>query len=250
MLISHLKTSEGLLFSLLGPSLDKGSLPALFYFALSAHESFSIDPYNQIVKHLNTDRLRIFTLDIPGHGKGLVAEKALTFWAQKMEQGIDVLTPFFKKVKKSIDELVTQNFIEKGQLGMIGLSRGGFIACHIAAICPQVEYILGFAPLTCLSYAREFENKNIYSFDLETLIPYLYRKKIRFYIGNQDTRVGTKHCFNWIYQLAKFAKKQRILSPPIELMINPSIGYLGHGTPPYIFKAGANWIKQVMEIKI
>ncbi len=249
MLISHLKTSNGLLFSLIGPSLDKGPLSTLFYFALSAHENFSIDPYNQIVKYFKTDHVRILTLDLPGHGKGLASEKALTLWAKKMAEGEDILTPFFEKVKKGIDELCEDNLIERGKLGVIGLSRGAFIACHIAAICPQIEYILGFAPLTSLSYAREFKSKDVCSFNLETLFLFLYRKKIRFYIGNQDTRVGTDHCFNWIYQLAKFAKQHHIYSPPFELIMSPSIGYLGHGTPPYIFKAGATWIKQIMDIE-
>jgi hypothetical protein len=35
-------------------------------------------------------------------------------------------------------------------------------------------------------------------------------------------------------------KKTRVAQ--VELLIYPSIGQMGHGTPPEIFKQGADWI--------
>ncbi|MCB1081898.1 MAG: alpha/beta hydrolase, partial [Chlamydiia bacterium] len=69
------------------------------------------------------------------------------------------------------------------------------------------------------------------------------KKKVRFYIGNHDMRVGTDHAFSFIQNLAKEAHTHRIRTSPIELIIGPSIGYQGHGTAPQTFQSGAEWVK-------
>ena len=118
----------------------------------------------------------------------------------------------------------------------------------MAALCPELSFILGFAPLTRLSYAKEFQNgPDVSHFDLEKLVSKLYNRKIRFYIGNLDTRVGTQHTFKLVSRLAEEAKNHRIRSAPIELIVGPSIGYQGHGTGPHVFQAGVDWIQSLLE---
>lgn len=246
MKISQIKISETLTFSFVGPPLEAGPLKTVFYFALSAQDSLETDPYNQPVRFLYSDDLRIFTVTIPGHEEGLRPESAIQVWAKKMEGGMDVLSPFFKSVKHGIDSLLEKNLILDEKLGVMGLSRGAFVASHIAALSPNIHWILGFAPLCRLSTVKDFQSTpHAPILDLETLIPKLYHKVIRFYIGNQDKRVGTEHAFQLIYQLATEAKRQRIHSPPLELIIGPSIGYLGHGTAPHVFQAGVDWIRKM-----
>ena len=246
MKISTLKISNDLTFSFVGPPLSAGPLPTMFYFALSSEDSFGTDPYNQPVRFLDSDELRIFTVTIPGHETGLKPENAITLWAEKFRQGHDLLSPFFQSVKEGIDYLIKNNLILEEKLGAMGLSRGAFVACHIAALCPAIRLILGFAPLTCLNHAKEFQGgPDVSSFNLEHLIPSLYDRIIRFYIGNQDTRVGTEKAFKLVHDLATEAKNCRIRSAPIELTIGPSIGYEGHGTAPHVFQAGVDWIKKL-----
>ena len=107
-----------------------------------------------------------------------------------------------------------------------------------------MTHILGFAPLTRLTHNKEFVGEEAESLALVHLHSKLFDRKIRFFIGNHDTRVGTHNAFEFIEALAQEAHRSRIRSSPIELIVGPSIGYQGHGTSPEIFKAGAEWIKQ------
>ena len=50
-----------------GPSLEKGPLPTLIYFALSAEDSLQCDPFNRPVQFLEGLPLRIFSITLPGH---------------------------------------------------------------------------------------------------------------------------------------------------------------------------------------
>lgn len=248
MKISQVKVSDSLTFSFVGPNLEKGPLPTIFYFALSAKDSFETDPYNQVVRFLQSDKWRIFTVILPGHEEGRKPENAISYWAEEMNQGNDLLTPFFQEVARGIQYLLQENFIQKDLFGCMGLSRGVFVAAHVAALCPELRFILGFAPLTKLSYAKEFQNgPDVSHFDLETLASKLYDRKIRFYIGNIDSRVSTRNTFELVSHLAEEAKNHRIRSSPIELIIGPSIGYQGHGTGPQVFQAGVDWIRSIME---
>lgn len=244
MNLSTLKVSDTLTFSILGPPLSAGPLPTVFYFALSAQDSFQTDPYNQPARFLACDQIRLFTATLPGHEEGLKPENALHVWAEKMSEDPHYLTRFFEDVKNGIDKLLEQNLIPEGKLGAIGLSRGCLIASHIAALCPEIRTLCGFAPLTRLSHAKEFQNgPDASAYDLQHLTPKLYDRTIRFYIGNLDKRVGTEYTFELVQTLAKEAKTHRIHSPPIEMVIGPSIGYQGHGTGPQVFQAGVNWMK-------
>jgi len=235
---------------LLAPLLTKAPLPTVFYFALSAKDSLETDPYNQPTRFLHSEECRIFTVTLPGHEEGRRPENAITYWAEKMKEGTDLLTPFFQEVKTGIDYLQNENLILDGKFGVMGLSRGAFIASHVAALCPEIRFILGFAPQTRLSQAKEFqEGPDISHLDLKNLVPKLYDRTIRFYIGNLDKRVGTKNAFELICDLAEEAKNRRIRSAPIELIIGPSIGFQGHGTGPDVFQAGSDWIKHLWKVE-
>ena len=237
-----LETPGGSSLLFVGPPLKEGPKPALFYFALSSKDSLEKDPFNQPVQYLQGSAFRIFSMTLPGHENNLPPENALTLWAEKMKKGEAVLAPFIKQLKEAIDHL-TPYFLE-GQLSVAGLSRGAFIACHIAALCPQITHILGFAPLTKLEQTKEFRDSQIETWDLEHLTSVLCNRTVRFYIGNQDTRVGTQHAFDFIHKLATAAQQRRIRSSPIELIIGPSIGYQGHGTSPSVFQSGVDWLKE------
>ena len=229
-----------------GPPLEEGPLPAFFYFALSAGDSLETDPYNQPVKLLQKNLCRIFSVTLPGHENNHSPQKAINIWVEKMSKGEEVIPNFIQKLKEAIDYL-SPNF-RNGKLAVIGLSRGAFIACHIAAVCPQISHILGYAPLTKLSILKEYKFSNNSFLDLENLASKIYNRKLRFYIGNCDTRVGVEHAFSMIHKLSKAANERKISSPSIELIISPSIGYKGHGTSPETFKNGIEFLKKEVNI--
>jgi len=227
----------------IGPSLDEGPLPSVFYFALSAQESLSLDPYNQPAVYLAKNGMRVFSLDLPAHGPNLNPTDALRVWAEEFQAGKDPLAPFLQKARSAINALIDKGLIEKEKIGFMGLSRGGLVSSLVAAemdICA----IVGFAPMTELTYAKEFgsDTGGAEQYTLTRYVDALCLKTIRFYIGNRDIRVGTDKCYELALQLANKAYDKGSRSPPIELIVAPSIGHLGHGTAKDTFEVGANWL--------
>jgi hypothetical protein len=240
---------------IVGPPLHEGPLPAFFYFGLSAKESLCTDPYNQPVAFLAHKRLRIFSITLPFHNLPIDPQSALTEWANAFERNEDFLTPFLDNACRLIEKIDSAGYFLPNQVGVAGLSRGAFIATHLAARCPLIQHLLGYAPLSQLSKARGFASLHadpeslhaLAKFDLTHLIPSLIGKNLRFYIGNHDTLVGTATCFSFIEQLSEASYNERIRSPQVELTIFPSIGYLGHGTPQHIFEDGAAWMSRKIQ---
>lgn len=235
-----------------GKDLKEGPLPTVIYFALSAKESLRTDPFNQMVAFLEKYPMRIFSVDLPYHGEGLAATDAMKAWAEEILAGNDPLTPFLEKTAESLQFLLDQGHILEESVAVVGLSRGAFVATDIAGRLPWIKNILGFAPLTKLSYAKEFHsllpNEIVSSLDLSFQIPQLIHKTMRFYISNRDTRVSTKECFTFISTLANHAYEERVRVPHIELLIKPPLGHQGHGTSKEIFEEGAMWLLDKLKV--
>ncbi|NGX59010.1 MAG: hypothetical protein KR126chlam3_00154 [Chlamydiae bacterium] len=233
----------------IGPSLEKGRLPSVFYFALSAQESLELEPFNQPAKYLAKQGIRVFSLDLPAHGPDLQAIDAVGIWAEEFQEGRDPLAPFLKKVHFAFDALMEKGLIVREKIGLMGLSRGGLIAALLSAQY-EVRSCLCFAPLTELTFARAFKkSKEIPQAEIYNLTNHLdalCEKKIRIYIGNRDICIGTDKCYSLAWELANAAFEKGLRSPPIELIISPSIGHLGHGTPKEIFESGADWLGKTL----
>ena len=230
----------------LGPGPEAGPLPAFFYIALSGAESLDLHPYNQPVQYLENKPLRVFSLTIPGHEEGLNKFHAMQYWADQMQEGNYILETFFEKVTHVIEWLIEQQIVDPAHMAVGGLSRGGFIAAHIAAREQRMRALLGFAPLTDLLQLSEFSHlprraEELNLIHLTELLTHI--KAIRFYIGNRDTRVGTDACFHLIRRLADKQHEKKNRHQHVELMITQCIGQHGHGTTPSTFKEGALWIE-------
>lgn len=234
-----------------GPALDHGPLPSIFYFALSGPDSLGLDPFNQPVRFLHGSMIRVFSLTLPGHEQGLNPTQAISLWAQDYSRGLDPLGYFLDRCEKAVEFAIKERFIDPDKLAVAGLSRGGLIAFHLAARMDLFRFILAFAPLTKLSLAKEFaelQNSPAVSFyNTENLVPTLTDRHTRIYIGNRDTRVATRSCFDFAERLADTAYEQKIRSPQVELFITPSIGQYGHGTSPDTFKQGADWLASCLK---
>ncbi len=235
-------------FKFAGPPLSEGPLPAIFYFALSADESLTLDPFNQPVAYLSNLPIRIFSVDLPGHGKDLPATQALEIWADEISKGHNIIQECIDQIERLVENLLKQNVLISNKIATMGLSRGAFIATLAAAQIPHFQSILGFAPLTRVSSIKEFQTLEhsslIESLNLEHFIEKLGTRPLRFYIGNIDVRVGTRNCFNFIEKLSSSQLEKKVRSPQVELIISPSIGFQGHGTSKAIFHQGARWIAE------
>lgn len=231
-----------------GPALDHGPLPSLFYFALSGPDSLCLDPFNQPVQFLQGKMIRIFSMTLPGHENDLPPKEAMKIWAEDLEKGSDCIGEFLNAAELAVNFAVKEKFADPEKMATAGLSRGGFAAAHLAARDPRFRYFVAFAPLTRLSKIKEFSHLTdhpfVNSLDLVHLSKLLSDRHIRLYIGNEDTRVGTDGCFDFMKSLVKH-KKNRIAQ--VELFISPSIGQMGHGTSPEIFKQGADWVASLLD---
>lgn len=230
-----------------GPDLQLGPLPAVLFFALSAQMSLFENPFNQPVLHLIRQGIRVFSWDLPFHGPGLDPHDAMRKWAHEFVYNPSFISDFLELCRHHINYLIEEGLVDPLHLGVAGLSRGGFVATHLAASDSRLKTVLGFAPLTQPKPLEELQSFPELSFDqisLTAIAEKLIHTRLRFYIGNHDQRVGTDACFHFIHHLTEVAFNHGIRSPAVELMIYPSIGHKGHGTPPHIFHEGADWIKQ------
>ncbi len=231
-----------------GASLNQGMQPALFYFSLSGEQSLTLAPYNQPVTELQGAPLRIFSLTLPFHGPDLDPTKAFGHMAEAMARGENPIGEFLDRAQRTIAYLVDQGVADPDHMASAGLSRGALIATHLAARDPRIGTVCGFAPWMEPARSPEFhelaDRMAVQQLALTTLIDQLTCTAIRFYVGNRDTAVSTERVFRFITDLTERAYQQRIRSPHAELIITPSIGHRGHGTPESSFNAGAAWLKQ------
>lgn len=245
-MVHRLELSSGAEIHWCGPSLDEGSLPALIYFALTGEESLALDPFNQPVIALEGHPIRIFSWTLPYHGKGLNPRDAMGQWLQAAAGGEDLVGDFVRESCAIIDELVKRQVVDPTRLAAGGLSRGGFMATHLAAADPRIGWVVGFSPLTTFFSIQGGEayldHPLIASYALLSKVDALVDRKLIYYIGNHDTRVGTERCFDFIQSLTNRAYERGNRSPEVKMVVFPSIGHKGHGTPPEVFTAGAHWL--------
>lgn len=230
-----------------GVDLQKGTRPAVIFFALSAQMSLFEDPFNPSILRLSEQGIRVFSWDLPFHGPGQNPQDAMYHWAQSYVENPSFIFDFIDLCQINIDYLIAQKLVDPQYLAVAGLSRGAFIATHLAARDPRIKIVLGFAPLTypqTLEEIPEMSAQSLEKIALISVVEHLIHVRLRFYIGNRDTRVGTDACYTFIQALTEIDFTKGIRSPPVELMIYPSIGHKGHGTPSSIFYEGADWLKQ------
>jgi len=233
-----------------GPALDHGPLPSFFYFSLSGTDSLCTDPFNQPVQFLQGQMIRVFSMTLPGHESRLPATQAMQTWADDYARGLDPIEGFLNALSSAVDFAVQQKFADPEKMAVGGLSRGGFIAFHAAARDERFRWVLAFAPITELHRVREFahlqDDPTVRFFDAVNVCKQLSSRQLRLYIGNHDTLVNTRACFDFSQRVVEEAVQQQIRSPQVELFLHPSIGHKGHGTPPEIFRQGADWISSCL----
>lgn len=236
-----LPNSYGLIIGELSP--DQESSTTLFYFACSARDSLSLDPLSQPAIAAVACGCRVISIDLPFHQEGVALDEALEAWNHAFEQGEDPFHSWFDRVEKWIRQ---EPSLQHQPVGLMGLSRGGFIGKILAQRLSIVKALLLFAPLLDWEECPSFQESAA-----EGLIPSSYllldsasslsHVSLRVYIGNQDRRVGVRPAFELVEAVARAQADKRIFPSPSELIIRPSIGYMGHGTTPETFSEGAQW---------
>ncbi len=231
----------------IGRPLSEKKLPAIFYFALTAQQSLELDPINQPAAYLQDLPLRIYSLTLPCHDLNKDPNLSMHDWSNELSQANNIIEDFIESSLTVIEALKEEELIDTQRCAVMGLSRGAFIACHLAAKIDFIHYVLGFSPLSSLKKLRGLKQEDSFplidELSLNSLTDKLYTKAIRFYIGNRDLRVGTENSFSFIQNLSEKAYQEKIRSSPFELIIGPSLGHMGHGTSQEVFESGARWLK-------
>lgn len=229
-----------------GPPLDLGPLPSFFYFSLSGPDSLTLDPFNQPVQFLQGQMIRVFSMTLPGHECNLPPTGAMKIWADDFAKKSDPIDTFLNSFQHALNFAIHQKFVDPNKMAVGGLSRGGFVSLHAAARDERLKTVLAFAPITELYKVKEFshlqEDPLVRSLNTIHLSRSLIHHHLRLYIGNCDTLVDTKSCFHFAMSVVEEANKYNIRSPKVEFFLHPSIGHKGHGTPPEVFRQGADWI--------
>ena len=114
-------TPSGLPLHHLGPPLEEGPLPTLFYFALSGRESLTLDPYNQPIQFFEGKKVRAFSLTLPHHSDGLPPNESIAAWGREMGAGRDPLAPFLKQAGEAIRFALEQGWIDLDRLAHLPL---------------------------------------------------------------------------------------------------------------------------------
>ncbi len=210
----------------IGPRLDQKARTCL-YLSLSGEESLTSPPFCHPALMLFQKGFRVISATLPHHEDNARPLNIGTLWGENPSK----LEIFFDNMKSALDDL-SERF--EGPLSALGLSRGGFVATHLAARIDMIQNVIGYSPMTGL--------KGTSQFDLIHLAPLIKHKKIHYTIGHNDTLVETQRVIDTISSFIEALDAKERANASITLSITPSIGKHGHGTSDNTFREGLSWI--------
>lgn len=173
--------------------------PVIVVLGLSAEQSLTDQTaMGPLVPELQAAGYAILSLDLPCHGAdatnlpvappGSGESANLLCWADRIHAGDDgIFLNFCAQLSQAMDELgITR-------AGLVGVSRGGYVAITCAAFDARFVAIALEAPVTDLNYLAEFKQYpvNEQLFTTAQYVPYLDWRPVLVRIGAHDGRVGT-----------------------------------------------------------
>ena len=194
---------------------DRPALNTVFYFSLSAEDSLSLPPFSNPVDSLIRKGVRVISTTLPHHEGNAKPYGIQELWQKDKH----TLKTFIKRLMESMEEIKKHY---PPPYGAMGLSRGAFIALHLASESKDVTTICCFAPMLSL--------KDDLDLSVPTLAPKLLSKNIHIFIGDNDTLVNTSKVIAFGHEVGA------------KITLYPSIGRGGHGTPDEQFEEGATWL--------
>ena len=102
----------GIRFQMLGPDLSQGPLPTIFYFAVTALETLTVEPFSQALLGLDLTRLRVMSATTPAHDAPGAYHQAIGQWVSSYKEGKDQLGIFFERVAAGIEDLAKRGLVD------------------------------------------------------------------------------------------------------------------------------------------
>jgi hypothetical protein len=171
-----------------------GSGPIVIVLSTTIAESLATSGPYEYVTRLNAAGYSALSMDLPceganaDHSSRAVLDDPLYCWAVRIAKGDwDMFANFCSGLSDVLDAL------NRPVAGIIGRSRGAYIASTCAAYDGRIENLGLIIAVTDLNYLSEFSTLpvNQSEFGLQRLYPELRHKHILVRIGRDDTRVGT-----------------------------------------------------------
>ena len=248
--IHVMQTPSGTRFGVLGTRVSSPA-PTLFVFVTNIEDSLTVQTCNEVRKR----GYLCVSLDLPFHqGPGSPAlppnsPEGLSGWAVAIRNGEAMVPEFVSKVSQVLGYLIREGYTDPQKAAVAGISRGAFVAMHVAAADPRFQYAVGFAPVTDLTELGEFaelkDNQLARSLSLAGIADKLAGRPLWVSIGNNDARVGTDKAIEFTRKVVAASVAGKTLPPTevvdVELHVMP---WPGHGGDLLrrAYDAGAAWL--------
>jgi len=189
----------------------------------------------------------IVTLDSPSHGAEQPADEknSLRDWRRRLVAGDNFVPTFTARLRSLLDQLIRDRYADPARVAAAGISRGGFLALHFAAVEPRVRVIGAFTFVSELTTLVEFNGAEqvplVRSLAAAHLVDRLSDRKLFGIIGSTDYRAGTARAVEFFTRLAETTVAQG-RPPNAELRIVP---VAGHQLELRDFAAGGEWLAQM-----
>lgn len=239
-----LKTPDGVRFGVLGDNPDAPS-PTLFVLGGAMADALTAPNCIRSGRQLHRDHgFLCVSLDAPCEGAATRPGEpyGLNGWRHRVERGEDFTAAFCRDATSVLDDLIARGWTDPRRVGVLGISRGGFLGLHFAAADGRIRCLALMAPVTDLRTLRDFEgladNELARSLAAVNHVDKLTGRAVWLMIGDRDERVGTDHSIGLARRLSGLAVEKGV-EPRVFLYVVPANG---HTNPDGSHDMAAPWI--------
>jgi pimeloyl-ACP methyl ester carboxylesterase len=224
--------------------------PTLFLLGAATQSMLTNPDFSRHGELMYAQGWNVVSVDPPCHGEDLrPGERAeILGWADRFLKGEDTVAAFVARVNDVIDHLVTENVAKSGSVALMGVSRGGFLALHVAAGNARIAAVCTLAPVMDWAMVREFaEMKENALVKSTALINHVDRITCPVWtiIGSADDRVDTSKAVEVMHRLlANNSVRGKGLAIDFHLTSTP-----GHQSFPIWHDEAARWLVERALVK-
>ncbi len=226
------RTENQIRYGLIG-EVGKTPAPTLLVLAHGIEDMQREPVYTEIAGLLSQQGWLSVVIDPPCHGEDVrPGEPAqLQGWRHRLEHDDEFVAAFNAKVRDVLDALVKDKVTDPERVAACGISRGAFLAFHLAAAEPRIKAVAGISPVTNLLALREFadtsQRKKFEQLDVRRLAPKLAGRAVWLSIGNNDTRVNTDDAIAFTREVVRATARPDMPDGviPVELLVAPTAGH-------------------------
>lgn len=241
--------AHGVLFSILDPLPDK-PIATVLVLAMDQKTSLEKSSFNRSALLLKKQHeVLCISLDMPAHGSDRRPgeRNGIAGWHDRLANKENIVEDFTSRATGVLNYLIEKGYTDRDRIGVIGISRGAFMALHLMAANPMIKAVAVDAPCAYLPAVREFADlKGDLLTESLSLIniadsPNL-QKPIYLMVGNHDTRVGTEHSIRFA-QAVVAAAPVNVRLRPIELHVVPGED---HRQPEGTHENLSSWLGKIL----